>query len=221
MTETIRIACEGSDTLDLESISILQGELKELSKKNYDRLRNSIVRNGFSAPLFIWTDKGGTNYLLDGTQRHRVLSKMKSEGYEIPPLPVAYIEAADIKDARQKLLFILSQYGEVTRQGLYEFVIDADFELSELDSFRLPDVEMESFKAEFFEDAVTPDNIDIGDDIKHNRGSLVCPDELEARFSEQIMRRVEVVESKNENQNEFDIRVAAWKMLIETLEGAK
>jgi hypothetical protein len=58
---------------------------------------------------------------------------MAEEGYEIPPLPCALIEAKNRKEAAEKILLISSQYGRVTDEGLYEFLSTNELDFGELE----------------------------------------------------------------------------------------
>ena len=135
----IEIKCKGADTLPIDRILEFQGELKKLSKDNATKLRNSILKHGFIAPFFLWDDQGEWR-LLDGHQRLKVLLDMRKEGYDIPLLPVDYIEADDEADAKRKLLHITSQYGEFDIPGLYDFIEGVEVDLSE---FRFTDIEID------------------------------------------------------------------------------
>ena len=115
----ISVTCRGADTLPLESLQAFQGSLKKISKQNLDKLKRRIIRDGINVPLFVWRD-GDKNKILDGHQRLKALSSLRDDGHIIPPVPVAYIDAADEKDARQKLLGITSQYGEFEIEELSE-----------------------------------------------------------------------------------------------------
>lgn len=128
--KTIEIKCKGADTLPIDRIVEFQGELKKLSKENENKLRNSILKFGFIAPFFVWDDHGELK-LLDGHQRLKTLLKMRKEGYDIPPLPVDYIEADSEEDAKRKLLHITSQYGEFTVEGFENFIGDYDIDLGD------------------------------------------------------------------------------------------
>lgn len=105
--------------LPLSSLVGLQGNLKDLSVDNYNKLKKSITENGIIVPFFVWQSPDG-NKLLDGHQRKRVLTK---EGYK-GNVPVVYIEADNLQDAKQKLLVISSQYGRITQEGYDEFTFD-------------------------------------------------------------------------------------------------
>jgi hypothetical protein len=128
----------------------LQGNLKELSDASAEKLKRSILRNGVNFPFFIWQSEG-TNYILDGTQRDRVLHKMAEEGYDVPPLPCAIVEAKNRKDAAEKILLISSQYGKMTNNSLQDFLSENDLDFSQLrDELDLPSIDLDFFgNAEF------------------------------------------------------------------------
>ena len=154
--KVIQIKCKGADTLPIDRILEFQNDLKTLSKDNEKKLRNSILKFGFIAPFFVWDDKGEWR-LLDGHQRLKTLLKMREEGYDIPLLPVDYIEADNEEDAKRKLLHITSQYGEFSTDGFENFT----FGLDGFEDIRLTDVE---FAVDvFFVDEVEAPQLDDGD----------------------------------------------------------
>lgn len=145
MTKQVKISCQGATTLDLEELTILQGDLKDLSETNYEKLKSRILERGFSFPFFIWPDKKtGTNWILDGTHRKLVLIKLKEEGYSIPKLPCDIIEASNIKEAKAKLLECTSNYAKISHDGFLEFTADLNLEEIEqnidLPDFSIPQV---------------------------------------------------------------------------------
>jgi len=71
---TVQIRCKAAVNLDLGNLTPLQGDLKELTHTNFQKLKQSILRHGITFPFFVW-QSGGTNFILDGTQRDRVLTK--------------------------------------------------------------------------------------------------------------------------------------------------
>ena len=79
MKNAVRVSCEAAIKLKLEDLTPLQGNLKALTEANFEKLKRSILRHGVSFPFFCW-QHDGVNYILDGTQRDRVLSKMVQEG---------------------------------------------------------------------------------------------------------------------------------------------
>lgn len=140
------------ETLPLSYLNVLQGNLKKLSDQNYQKLKNSIVKHGFIYPFFVWEDeKENKIYLIDGTQRHTTLEKMKEEGYKIPQLPVVFIPAKDIQDAKGKLLAAASYFGEFNLEGTKEFLADLDFDM---DAISIPTIVFEPLVLEADENSL-------------------------------------------------------------------
>ena len=137
---TIKVRCSAAAVLDIDQLIEFQGDLKVMSKVNAAKLRRVILRQGFTAPFFVWK-KGSLNYVLDGHQRLKVLKDLRSEGCEVPSLPVAYIKATDENDAKRKLLEIVSQYGKVRQPGFDSFVEGMDVSMSDLMAdLMIPDI---------------------------------------------------------------------------------
>ena len=133
--QTISIKCETKDTLELAELTELQGGLKERTDVDYDKIKLSIIKFGFSFPLFVWKS-GKTNYLCDGHGRFATLCKMQKDGYLIPPLPVVYIQCKNKAEAKQKLLRLNSTYGKMTKESVLEFAEDLEINFDEI---QLPD----------------------------------------------------------------------------------
>ena len=132
---TISIKCETSEKLELAELTEMQGGLKERTDIDYDKIKLSICKFGFSFPFFIWKS-GKTNYLIDGHGRFATLCKMQKDGYLIPPLPVVYIQCKNKTEAKQKLLRLNSQYGKMTKESVLEFAEDIELNFDEI---ALPD----------------------------------------------------------------------------------
>jgi len=146
VTNSIEIKCEAAVSIELKDLVPLQGNLKELTQANFQKLKWSILKHGISFPFFVWQHEG-VNYILDGTQRDRVLSKMVQQGYECPPLPAALIEAKDKKEAAEKILLISSSYGKMSEESLDEFLSANDLSFLELsDELELPAIDENYFK---------------------------------------------------------------------------
>ena len=146
----IPVTCDPDAILQRRSIADLkafQGSTKTLRRDQYDKLRNSIERHGFLAPVFVWD-----GWILDGHQRLHVC---ESEGWDIEGgVPVVEIEAKDARDAAEKLLLISSTYGKIDTQGLYEFTELHGLALPEWDIHDLPDFDHKAFIDEFYEEPV-------------------------------------------------------------------
>ena len=85
-------------------------------------------------------DHNGQYKALDGHQRIKALCSLREEGWDIPLLPVAFIEASDEQDARKKLLAISSQYGEFDASELGEWLDEIGGEVAE--TLRLVDTDI-------------------------------------------------------------------------------
>lgn len=134
--KTIQIKCETKESLNLAEMTEFQGGLKERTDIDYDKIKLSIIKFGFSFPFFVW--KSGTkNYILDGHGRFATLCKMQKDGYIIPDLPVVEVKAKNKTEAKEKLLRLNSAYGKMTKESVLEFV-GGDFEIK-AEEIALPD----------------------------------------------------------------------------------
>jgi hypothetical protein len=96
---------------------------------------------------------------------------MKEQGYMIPRLPVALVEAKDRKEAAEKILLISSQYGKMSEQSLEEFLAENELEINDLlEEIELPSLDMRYFgNGEF-------DPTDENDQGKLDRKNpITCP----------------------------------------------
>ena len=158
----IQVKCKGSRLMNLGELRPFQGNLKSLSEANYTKLKGLIASQGFSFPIFVWTDKEhDQTYILDGHQRVRTLQKMIEQGYTISKIPVADVDADSFRQAKEKLMAAASYFGRVDSQGLYEFVIENDFDPNFLDeNFDLPNIDLPDFSKEYFQDDLLGDEED-------------------------------------------------------------
>lgn len=129
--QEIRIECRGADTLPLDAIEEFQGSLKKRGKKEIEQIITSIEKYGFSFPFFVWNGTGH-NYCLDGHGRIQALAEMRRRGASLPLFPVAYIDAKDEAEAKQKLLRLNSQYGQMTVDSVLEFMDGLEIDAEEL-----------------------------------------------------------------------------------------
>ena len=119
--KTIRIACKGAELSALDDLHILQKDLKDLSDENFDKLKNEIDNTGYAFPIHVWKDVNDKNkkWIVGGTQRKRVLTEMRDKlGYIVPNVPIVVVEADNIKEAKLRILQDISQFGEMTKDGL-------------------------------------------------------------------------------------------------------
>ncbi len=154
----LRVTCTASKLVALNDMHPLQGDLKSLSETSFEKLKASILKYGVAFPFFCWRN-GGKLWICDGTQRDRVLHKLRDEGYQIPKLPVDFIQAKDKKEAKEKILLLSSQYGKMDLDSLYTFGLEAHLDFEELTPIlELPDINLEDFKDGYLKDETRKDH---------------------------------------------------------------
>jgi hypothetical protein len=142
--------------MPLEKLQDFQGNLKTLDPEQEAKARQSIIKHGFTFPVFVWGNK-----IIDGHQRLFVVRKMVKEGYSIGPIPVDEIEAKDEKEAAEKLLVLNSRYGRITEDGMSEFIKHFKLDLSTLPEIHIPEID---FSGLISNPMGLPDDTPIPDD---------------------------------------------------------
>jgi len=127
----IDVKCKTENTLKYQELTDFQGELKKRDETDIRKILRSIIDYGFSFPFFVWR-RGKKNYVLDGHGRMEALTLAASEGYEIPELPVVYIKAKDMAEAKTLLLQVNSLYGETSRVELLKLIDELGADLEDL-----------------------------------------------------------------------------------------
>lgn len=192
----IEINCTGSDTIQLHELTEFQGELKERSAGDVEKIIKSIKKHGFSFPFFVWKNDGKNN-VIDGHGRLKALQQMAAAGEEIPALPCVYISAKDEAEAKEKLLKLNSQYGRMTADSVAAFLGDIKIEFDEL---ALPDgvldlgkLEPEEKKDDDEAPALKPDEVadsQRGQLYRLGRHFLYCGDSTSAEDMAALMQGV-------------------------------
>lgn len=127
------------ELLDVDDLTPLQGGLKKLSDENFNKLRQSLIEKGFQFTVHVW-EQGGTTYIIDGHQRVHVMKQLKKAGWDIPKINCAFVTAATYTEAKELILYSISQYGKVDKYGFDEFTMNENFDF---DKFDLPDFKIE------------------------------------------------------------------------------
>jgi len=124
-----------TEKVEVDDLVPLQGDLKKLDDVNFNKLRDSLLEKGFRFTLHVW-QSDNVNYILDGHQRVHVLQKLKKQGYEIPKLTVNFVKAKDFNEAKELILYAISQYGKIDKDGFEDFIVGLDLDFGKFD---LPD----------------------------------------------------------------------------------
>lgn len=139
---TIEIKCKGSGTIPITELENFQGNLKTLGKPELEKLKDSILKHGFSFPVIVWGRK-----IIDGHQRVFATKQLLKAGYTIGPVPVVEIDAQNDKEAAEKLLVLNSNYARITEQGLMDFSAAFDLVLKDMAELSLVDIDIEKLFA--------------------------------------------------------------------------
>jgi len=203
----IEIKCKGANLIDWRYLSPFQDDLVYSTEDEIDALSYRIIKKGFDNPISVWKSPDNKLYTLDGHRRRIVLERLEEMGYKIPPIPVDYVEAADEKDAKERILGFRSQFGHVTQEGFDNFIKLADIEI-DVDSLRIDNIEIdtgihieEDTEKEETSDEDEYEVTDIkkftkeGDLIKLGRHSLICGDAKDANVFEKLLgnKKVELL----------------------------
>jgi hypothetical protein len=154
-----------------------QGNLKDLTLSGFEHLKSSLKKHGFFMPVFIWKGKDGEHtknpFLIDGHQRKRTF---QSTGWEIEGgfVPTIAVKADSPTQAAQLVLRFDSQHGTRTPQGLYEFVQTNAISVDDLADFDLPDLNVDKFRKEFFDD-IEDEKDDFDDFDEDLETDHTCP----------------------------------------------
>lgn len=123
----IQIKCKTGYSLPLKDFRLYSGKLKKHSMLEVERVVDSIIDDGFLFPISVMKveDK---NYIVDGEATYEALCELEDRGFEIPEIPVIYIEGDDIKKV---ILIGTSTNHCVTEISLKKFVEDTNIDLKD------------------------------------------------------------------------------------------
>lgn len=154
-------------TIPIADLIPSQGDLKDLTEKNYNKLKDRIEKRGFRIPVYVWENEGKL-FLLDGHQRQRVLTK---EGWT-ESVPYLKINAKNLTEAMELLLEITSQYATITQEGIDEFI--ATYELNEAEVYEATSFDATRFYTSETEEKIN-DNKEVDPESLLSEGTIECP----------------------------------------------
>jgi len=212
--------------IDYHKLEPFQGELKEISKKNIEKLISSIIDYGIVVPKAVWINEG--KYLIiDGHASKMALSEIEKRGYKIPEIPYYTISAENEKQAKKILLLINSRIGKITDEGFYSFIEKANIKPDDdiFSKIDFPEIDMENFMDKFYVDETESDD-DIPEEVpaktaegdlwELGRHRLLCGDCTIKENVDKLLQKnkIDIVitdapygvdySSKNKMLNEFD-----------------
>lgn len=154
MSKRIQIACQGSDYLNIDDLENFQGNLKDITTIDIDKIKKSILKYGFSFPVLVWG-----NNIIDGHQRILAVKELLKENYLIDKIPCVNIIAKTKKEAAEKLLIFNSKFSKITDEGLYCFLNSFDIDVSDIHKdLVLPDIDIDRFISGYIKD-INPEDV--------------------------------------------------------------
>lgn len=128
--KTIRIECTGASAAPYKRLTGLQGDLKVLTDESFKKFKKNLLKNGFSEPIAVWRDTENEELrIVNGHQRLATVKRLvENEGYTVEELPISYVEAKDLQEAKRKVLALTSEYGQLSDEGLLNFLADMDLD---------------------------------------------------------------------------------------------
>ena len=132
MSKVIKNRIIETKLVDVDSLEPFQGEAKDLSLENFEKLRRVLINDGFSFSCHAWTNDG-KDWIIDGHQRLSVLKTLRDEGYKIPKVSCTFISAKNKRDAKKLVLAAISQYGKLNRFGFEKFIGDDTYDFADFD----------------------------------------------------------------------------------------
>lgn len=152
--------------LPIKSLHEFQGDFKTLGKKQFEKLKKSIEKNGFIQPFFIW-NKEGNYYILDGHQRKKAIIDLYGDTIDVDCIE---IKADSELEAKKFVIYYSSSYADFDKKSLLDFADGLNF--SELENFEF------SFKGISFFDEKNEDFEPLDDtqsDLTNLQNEIECP----------------------------------------------
>lgn len=167
-TKTIRVNCTSTHQISHHKLKIIQGDSKDLMGENYLKYKKSLIKHGIMKPANVWINEDGVHCILDGTQLVRSLTALENEGFDVPEIPITLVEASSLKDAKDKIVSLMSSFGTINNQGFLEFAMDLPYsDLGMLSKeISIPGLDLEKVADEFTKDHT---------DKKNTLKKIECP----------------------------------------------
>lgn len=122
----------GIELVEWRKLKDLQPDNIKLPQ-NYDHIKRSIKKHGFSQPFFVWENKN-EYFTIDGHTRKTVMLEMAADGENIPEkLHGVLIDAKNKKEAIKILLDVYNQrHNQIAGEVLYDWLNVEEIEPDEV-----------------------------------------------------------------------------------------
>jgi len=167
----IEIKCTYTELVHFNDLHALQGGLKIREDRDIDQIKNSIIEHGFLFPLFIWQSPENRKHIIAGHGRLQAVAELRQEGFTFDYLPIDYIHADSLENAKHILLHEISTYGKLTVDTILEFSSEMVVDFSEM-SF--PSGELQFRKGGFLQEKEENDNPEIEENPIPTQIKCVC-----------------------------------------------
>lgn len=191
-------------TVKYEDFVELQGDFKQRSQEQIEKLSNRIIEVGFKYDFIVWESPDKTLYIVDAHGRKEALKHLENSGYTVPKVPYTRIQAKDIDEAKKEILYLNSKYGTIFENSEFlDLNFDAELDINiDLGFEKKVDEEISMDDIETSDEFSLPD----GDKEPFQQITFTLADE-QAEFIKSILSEVKQLddfkqmESENENSN--------------------
>lgn len=153
-----------------EVTPLQSSDFKKYKPEQIQKLKTSIIKNGFATPLFIWETKG-ENVLLDGFHRIIALKELEAEGQSVPEeIPALFVDCKNRKEAKKVLLLLNSHYAEIQKDALWDFIDGLELEdlVAEID---IPGMDFDDISPDQPDESVDAEaHVEISDELAKKWG---------------------------------------------------
>lgn len=107
--------------------------LKRVSRKQIDKLKNSLIKNGFLMAFYAF-ELDGSIWFADGHIRYKALHELIEEGHAVPEfLTCSLLDIKSQSQARRVVMAFNSHYAEIDKEELLDWIEGEDLdELKEM-----------------------------------------------------------------------------------------
>jgi len=177
--------------LPIKLLDELQGNFKTLGKKQFQKLKNSIKKNGFIQPFFVWKN-GHKNYILDGHQRKKAIIDLYGDTIDVDCLEIL---ASSELEAKKLCIYYASSYAEFDKESFIDFADGLSFD--DIEDFEFPGFKITEDDFLNSEDTEADDEIpevaqnecgvELGDIYTLGEHRLMCGDSTDTETVQQLL----------------------------------